>query len=74
MRIAHSAREHEVADEDMLHALRNTIQEFESDDVTMIAGAARDGALLELGVLNIESDSPVIIHAMPLRRKYWPRL
>ena len=37
------------------------------DDLTMLIGPASDGALLEIGVLDIDGDDPVVIHAMPLR-------
>jgi hypothetical protein len=39
------------------------------DDLTMLIGAATNGALLEIGVLDIDGDDPAI-HAMPLRRKF----
>ncbi|MEX0834543.1 MAG: hypothetical protein WD010_00510 [Nitriliruptor sp.] len=42
-----------------------------ADDLTRLIGAATDGALLEIGVLDIEDDDPVAIHAMPLRRKFY---
>lgn len=41
------------------------------DDLTMLIGAATDGALLEIGVLDIDGDDPVAIHAMPLRQKFY---
>lgn len=41
------------------------------DDLTMLIGPAADGALLEIGVLDIDGDDPVVIHAMPLRRKFY---
>jgi hypothetical protein len=41
------------------------------DDLTMLIGPARDGAPLELGVLGFDSDDPVIIHALPLRAKFY---
>ena len=37
----------------------------------MLIGPARDGALLEIGVLDLEGDDPVVIHAMPLRQKFY---
>lgn len=40
----------------------------------MLLGAASDGSLLEVGVLGIEGSDPVIVHAMPLRAKYYPYL
>jgi len=41
------------------------------EDLTMLIGPASDGALLEVGVLDLEGDDPVIIHAMPLRPKFY---
>ncbi len=40
------------------------------DDLTMLVGPATDGALLEIGILDIEGDDPVVIHAQPLRPKF----
>ena len=67
MRIAESARKHGIADEDMLHALRNVIRIAENDEFTMVIGPARDGQLLEVGVLDASGDDPVVIHAKPVR-------
>ena len=41
------------------------------DDLTMLIGPARSGALLEVGILDIEGDDAVVIHAMPLRQKFY---
>jgi hypothetical protein len=41
------------------------------DDLTMLIGPASDGALLEVGVLDIEGDDPVVIHVQPLRTKFY---
>lgn len=41
------------------------------DDLTMLIGPATDGSLLEIGVLDIDGDGPVVIHAMALRRKFY---
>jgi len=41
-----------------------------NEDLTMLTGPASDGALLEIGVLDIDGDDPVVIHAMPLREKF----
>lgn len=43
-------------------------------DLTMLIGPARDGSLLEVGVLDIDGDDPVVIHAMLLRSKFYPLL
>ena len=37
------------------------------DDLTMLIGPAADGALLEIGVLDLEGEDPVVVHAMGLR-------
>jgi hypothetical protein len=71
MRVGDPARKHAVADEDMLHAMRHAIRELAKDEVTMLIGPARDGSLLEIGVLDIESEDAVIVHAMPLRRGFY---
>lgn len=55
--ILDSARKHGVTDEDILHAYRNPISVFEPDDLTMIIGAATNGALLEIGVATAEGTS-----------------
>jgi hypothetical protein len=71
MRIGEPARKHGIADEDMLHAARHPIRELASDEVTMLIGPAREGSLLEIGVLDIDGDDAVIVHAMPLRRRFY---
>lgn len=43
-------------------------------DLTLLIGPARDGSLLEIGVLDIDGEDPVVIHAMPLRPKFYPFL
>jgi hypothetical protein len=65
-----------VAAEDIRHAVRNAMRRIdaEGDDLTMLIGPARDGAPLEIGVLDIDGDDPVVIHAMPLRRRFYPFL
>jgi len=73
VRIAETTRKHGVADEDMLHAVRNTIAQWRlDDDFTMRVRPACDGNLLEVGVLGIDTDDPVIVHAMPCRPQYLP--
>jgi hypothetical protein len=58
----------------MRQALRNAIRLVEIDDVTMFFGPDRNGALLEVGVLDLDSDDPVILHAMRLRPRFYPYL
>ncbi len=72
MRIGEPARKHQVADADIWHAARTAVRRVELDeDLTMLIGPASDGALLEIGVLEIDGDDPVIIHAMALRTKFY---
>ncbi len=66
-----SARKHGVANEDMLHAIRNHWRAFETDDpaVTMFVGPSRTAEPLEVGVV-IDADGTAIIHAMEARAKF----
>jgi len=73
VRIGQAARKHGITDEDMFHAVRNSIAQWQlDDDFTMRVGPARDGDLLEVGVLGIDTDDPVIVHAMRARHQYLP--
>ena len=74
MRIVDAARVHGIADEDMLHAVRTAITGFERGELMMLIGAARDGTLLEAGILGAGSDDPVIVHAMKLRARFYKYL
>jgi len=72
VRIAEPARRHGVNDDDVLHAVRSAIRRVVMDeDLTMLIGPAVDGALLELGILDLDGDDPVVIHAMSLRPKFY---
>jgi len=69
VRIGDPARRHKVAD---AHLARHAHSgESCRHGLTMLFGPASDGALLEIGVLDIEGDDPVIIHAMALRSKFY---
>jgi hypothetical protein len=71
VRIGEPARKHGIADPDIWHAVRNTMRRILlDDDLTMLIGPATDGALLEIGVLHIDGDDPVVIHAQPIRPKF----
>jgi hypothetical protein len=73
VRVAQTARKHDIADEDMFHAVRNSITQRRLDEsFTMRVGPARDGNLLEVGVLGIDTDDPVIVHATRARPQYLP--
>jgi hypothetical protein len=41
------------------------------DDLIMLIGPASDGELLEIGVLDIDGDDPVVIHADTLQPKFY---
>ncbi|MGH3424978.1 MAG: hypothetical protein ACRDO8_09630 [Nocardioidaceae bacterium] len=72
MRIGEPARKHGVADVDIWHAVRTaTRRVVMEEDLTMVIGPATDGALLEIGVLDLDGDDPVVIHAMELRAKFY---
>jgi hypothetical protein len=72
VRIGGPARKHGVADADIWHAIRNTMRRAVlDDDLTMLIGPASDGAPLEVGILDIDGDDPVVIHAQPLRPKFY---
>jgi hypothetical protein len=72
MRIGEPARKHGVPDADIWHGVRNaTPQDRHGRRPDDADRAARDGAPLEIGVLGLDSDDPVIIHALPLRAKFY---
>lgn len=65
--IARSARQHGIADEDMLNAFYNSIQGASYDDgLTLQIGRHRAGNLLEVGTVDAE-DTIVIVRAMHAR-------
>jgi hypothetical protein len=71
VRIGEPARKHGVADHEIRHVVRNAVRRVDmGENLTMLIGPAADGALLEVGVLDIHGEDPVAIHAMPLRRKF----
>ena len=73
MRIGEPARKHGVNDLDIWHAVRTATRTIEmDDDLTMLIGPARDGTPLEIGVLDMNGDDAVVIHAMRLRPKFYP--
>jgi len=64
-----SARKHDIADQDMLHAYRNPIRVFDLDDLTMLIGPAESADLLEIGIATAEGIE-FIVHAMPARPRF----
>lgn len=64
-------RKHGITGTDIDHAVRNAVRRVAmDDDLTMLIGPGTDGALLEIGVLDLAGDDPVVIHAMALRAKF----
>ncbi len=72
MEIADSARKHGIADVDIVHAVRNAIRVVSQDDRDLYIGADRSGRLLEVVILG--KRTPVAVHAMVLRRKFYDQL
>lgn len=61
-----------MPDNDIDHATRNAMRQRDmGEEMTMLIGPAVDGRLLEIGVLELDGDDPVAIHAMPLRTKFY---
>ena len=68
-----SARRHGVDDEDVLHAVDNSLalEDLSEDpDRWLVVGPDRVANLLEIIVLITEQGTEMIIHAMPLRAIY----
>jgi hypothetical protein len=68
-----SARRHGVADEDMLHAVDQSlaVEDLGADpDRWLVVGPDRSANLLEVIVLVTEEGTEMIIHAMPMRAAY----
>jgi hypothetical protein len=72
MRIGGPARKHGVPDADIWDGVRNATHKIDmGEDLMMLIGPSRDGAPLELGMLGLDGDDPVMIHALPLRAKFY---
>ena len=72
MEILRSALRHDVAPEDILHALQKAavLEEIVDDPARwLILGPDRATRFLELMVLD-RPQGPAVIHAMPMRTKY----
>jgi hypothetical protein len=76
VKIADSAREHDVNDRDILHAISHpwrTLTQAAEDgtvDRVLIVGPATNGTMLEVVVLEPFGDDPIVIHAMIARSKF----
>jgi len=68
-----SARRHGITDEDILHAIEHSMlvdDLGEDPDRWLVIGPDPAANLLELVVLITSEGDELIIHAMPLRRRY----
>ncbi len=73
MEIHEAARRHGITDEDILHALDNSLaveDVGEDPDRWLVLGPDRSGNLLEVVVLIGTDDVALIIHAMEMRPIY----
>jgi hypothetical protein len=66
MDMVHSARKHNIPDEDILHAVDYAIFVLPMDGYTMVIGPRISGELIEIAINRNEQ----IFHAMPARPKY----
>ncbi|MFN8105136.1 MAG: hypothetical protein U0U69_11800 [Acidimicrobiia bacterium] len=73
MEIVGSARKHGITDDDIRAAVRAEFRSFPTGHGLFIIGADRSGRLLEIVVVDPDDD-PVVIHAMPLREKFYDLL
>ena len=74
VRIVSTARKHGIADADVPHALRHPLRDYPDQGthkLTLVIGPARDGSILEVGIVEDEVETRVV-HAMPARPRYWP--
>ena len=75
MEINESARKHDVSDEDILHAVEHSLVEYDigDDDLPqrwLVLGPDQAGLMLEVVVLMFDDGAEIVIHAMPMCRKY----
>jgi hypothetical protein len=66
-----SARKHEIAEEDIEHAIENAMSiDDQEDDTRLYLGPARSTELLEVLTIVRDDGSELAIHAMRMRAKY----
>lgn len=73
MEIHDSARNHGVADQDILHAIDHALaieDAGEDPDRWLLIGPDSAGNLLEVVVMITIEGNQTVIHAMPMRDKY----
>jgi hypothetical protein len=62
-----------VADEDIRHAVAQALRSYPSGERLLLIGPSRDGRLLEIVVIDADTE-PVAIHAMVLRPRFFDLL
>jgi hypothetical protein len=71
--VLESAVKQEVPEEDILYAYRLALRSWEfAGGVVMLLGPARDGPLLEVGLVS-GAGGDLIVHAMLARTRFLPR-
>lgn len=69
--IHRSAHRHGIDDADMSHAIEHALAIGEQDDGKVLyLGPSRAGMLLEIVSVARDDGTEIVIHAMPMRRKY----
>ena len=76
MEIYSSARKHDIADEDITHAIEHAlvVGEIESEAKVLYLGPDRAANLLEVVSVRRDDGAEIVIHAMRMRPKYEPLL
>lgn len=73
MRIGRPAGKLDVKEGGVRRAVRNAMRRVDlaMKISSMLIGRAADGNLLEIGVLDLDGEHPVVIHAMELSREFY---
>lgn len=72
--ILDSARKHGIADDDIHHAMDNALVWRPEEDRLLYLGGDRAGMMLEVISIISQDLDEIVIHAMPMRRRYEPML
>lgn len=74
MEIHPNARKRGYSDEDLLHVVRNAfrvVPHMPEPKRELVIGVTPNGTLLEVIIEDIDTDDAIIIHAQPLRKKFY---
>lgn len=69
-----SARKHGIADDDINHAMDNAMVWRPEKERFLYLGGDRAGTMLEVISVITKDLDEIVIHAMPMRRRYEPML